>query len=509
MSTDPNRGSDRPEPSTKAGGGASGEPRSGPVVWGEDTIAAISTAVGTGAIGIIRLSGPDALRLAESAFRAERAKPLQPEETYTLRYGHVVDPSTGEVVDEALLAVMRKPRSYTREDIAELHCHGGVAAQRTVLRLMVRLGARLAEPGEFTRRAFLNGRIDLAQAESVAAIVVARSSASLRASVRQLDGGLSDRLRAIRRELVALLARIEATVDFSDEDVDELDWDSLVEGLTCAQKDLLRLLSTAFVGRVLEQGVRTAIVGKPNAGKSSLLNALLMRERAIVSDRPGTTRDTVEELMEIGGIPIHLVDTAGLQTTGDHVEQLGVERSVRAMEQADLVLAVIDLSTSRDEADKELLRGADPARWIVVGNKKDLVRDAAEGLARLSGDLGMAGPAPAGGGRQQGQNMRACAVSALTGEGIDGLRGMIQEIVAGGDVVHLEEPILASERQRVLVDEAAASTGAALAGASRKEDEELVCEDIRMAVQALGRITGEDLTPDLLDEIFSRFCLGK
>jgi tRNA modification GTPase len=179
------------------------------------------------------------------------------------------------------------------------------------------------------------------------------------------------------------------------------------------------------------------------------------------------------------------------------------------MEQADLVLAVIDLSTSRDEADKELLRGADPARWIVVGNKKDLVRDAAEGLARLSGDLGMAGPAPAGGGRQQGQNMRACAVSALTGEGIDGLRGMIQEIVAGGDVVHLEEPILASERQRVLVDEAAASTGAALAGASRKEDEELVCEDIRMAVQALGRITGEDLTPDLLDEIFSRFCLGK
>lgn len=275
------------------------------------------------------------------------------------------------------------------------------------------------------------------------------------------------------------------------------------------QGDLLRLLSTAFVGRALEQGVRTAIVGKPNAGKSSLLNALLMRERAIVSDVPGTTRDTVEELMEIGGIPIHLVDTAGLRAGGTQVEQLGVERSVKAMEQADLVLAVFDLSTARDESERLLLRGADPQGWVIVGNKIDLVDDKTGALAGLDTYLGEPGAEPGESGRAKRRRWRMCAVSALTGEGVDGLRETIQDIVAGGMGLHLEEPILASERQRVLVDEAAASTGAALAGASRREDEELVCEDIRAAAEALGRITGEDLTPDLLDEIFSRFCLGK
>ena len=486
----------------------------GPASWGDDTIVAISTAMGVGAIGIVRMSGPDAVALAEGAFRPAREQPIQPQETYTLLYGHVVDPESGEAVDEALLAVMRRPRSYTREDVVELHCHGGLAAQRAVLRLMIRMGARLAEPGEFTRRAFLNGRIDLAQAESVAAIVAARSTGALRASVRQLDGGLSDKLRAARRQLIGLLARIEATVDFSDEDVDELDWGSLGEGLVSVQADLLRLLRTAFLGRALEQGVRTAIVGKPNVGKSSLLNALLMRERAIVSHIPGTTRDTVEELMEIGGIPIHLVDTAGIHSGGGHVEQLGIARSVTAMEQADLVLAVIDLSAPWDEADRRLVRDLDVARSIVVGNKSDLVEDEQALLATLAeylaggereaeraGDEGGAGPAESG--------RRSCAVSAVAGDGLDGLRSLIQQVVTGGEEFHLEEPILASERQRVLVGEAFEHAGAALAGVSQGVGEELVCEDIRAAAQALGRITGEELTTDLLDEIFSRFCLGK
>jgi tRNA modification GTPase len=489
------------------------------VTWGEDTIVALSTAVGLGAIGIVRLSGPDAISIAEIAFRPARIKPLQPEETYSLLYGHVVDPQDGQAVDEALLAVMRKPRSYTREDVVELHCHGGVAAQRAVLRLIVRLGARLAEPGEFTRRAFLNGRIDLAQAESVAAIVAARSTGALRASVRQLEGGLSERLRGVRRELVGLLARVEATVDFSDEDLDVLDWGPIVEGLASAQDDLSRLLRTAFVGRVLEQGVRTAIVGKPNVGKSSLLNALLMRERAIVSEIPGTTRDTVEELMEIGGIPIHLVDTAGLRSGGDHVEQLGVERSVRAMEQADLVLAVFDLSAPLGDTDRRLVRSLDPTRSIIVGNKSDLVEGDPARVAKLATYLcdggGQGGVRETEISRNSSQHdadwsgWRACAVSAATGDGVDDLRSLIQEVITGGEGLHLEEPVLASERQRGLVSEAFNGTGAALAGACQLGEEELVCEDIRGAVQALGRITGEELTPDLLDEIFSRFCLGK
>lgn len=477
--------------------------------WVEDTIVAVSTAQGTGAIGIVRLSGPDALAIAEAAFRSVTGKPLDSEESYTLHYGHVVDPRTTEVVDEALLAVMRKPRSYTREDVAEIHCHGGAAAQRAVLRLMVSLGARPAEPGEFTRRAFLNGRIDLAQAESVAAIVAARSTGALRVSLRQLEGGLSERLRDARRELVGLLALVEATVDFSDEDVDELDWGRLAEGLNVVHRGLLRLLETAFVGRALQEGVRTAIVGKPNAGKSSLLNALLMRERAIVSEVPGTTRDTVEELMEIGGIPIHLVDTAGIRTGGDHVERLGVERSVKAMEQADLVLAVFDLCGLRDGAERELVRGACAERWVIVGNKRDLVEDEAEALARLSAHLEGAAVTSGGQPGEAPGRLRVCSVSALTGEGVDDLRSTIQDIITGGGGLHLEEPILAGERQRTLVDQAVQNTAAAMNRAARGEDEELVCEDIRMAAEALGRITGEDLTPDLLEEIFSRFCLGK
>jgi tRNA modification GTPase len=464
--------------------------------WGEDTIVAVSTATGPGAIGIVRMSGPDAVAIARSTFRPARGVPVAPEETYRLSYGYVVDPDDGSHVDEVLLAIMRAPRSYTREDVIEFHSHGGLAAQRAVLRLLVRSGARLAEPGEFTRRAFLNGRIDLTQAESVANIVAARSSGALRASVRQLEGGLSDRLRSLRRELVGLLAHIEATVDFSDEDVDLLDWGSLAEGLASVCGDLEHLLRTAFVGRALEHGVRTAIVGKPNVGKSSLLNALLMRERAIVSDVPGTTRDTVEELMEIGGIPIHLVDTAGMRTGGDHVEQLGVERSVRAMEQADIVLAVFDLSAPWDEADMRVLESLDLARSIVVANKSDLLGanaiDAAENA--IHADAGA---------------RRTCVVSALSGAGLKELRSAIEQIITGGEGLHLEEPLLATERQRVLVDEALGGAVAALAGATEHRDEELVCEDIRAATLALGRITGEDLTPDLLDEIFSRFCIGK
>jgi tRNA modification GTPase len=470
--------------------------------WGEDTVVAVSTAIGAGAIGIVRMSGPEALSIAQSVFRGGHGVTLSPGDSHRLVYGHIFDPCAGEDVDEVLLAVMRAPHSYTREDIVEVHCHGGVAAQRAVLRLLVSSGARLAEPGEFTRRAFLNGRIDLAQAESVAAIVAARSSGALRASLRQLEGGLSDRLRAVRSTLLGLLAQIEATVDFSDEDVDALDWDRLASGLLAARADLDRLLRTAFVGRALEQGVRTAIVGRPNVGKSSLLNALLMRERAIVSDIPGTTRDTVEELLEIGGIPIHLVDTAGIRVGGDQIERLGVERSVKAMEQADLVLAVIDMSRRWDEADRALLQGLDRTRTIVVCNKVDLVEDHRRRMTALTAFLddgateGLAG-------------LQACAVSALTGAGLEDLRELIQKVISGGEGLHLEEPVLASERQRGLVSEAHVRTDAALDGVSRASDEELVCEDIRGAIQALGRITGEDLTQDLLDEIFSRFCLGK
>jgi tRNA modification GTPase len=471
-----------------------------------DTIAAIATAGGPGAIGIIRLSGPEALAVADRAFRPSRGGSIRTVKTFSLTHGHIVDPLTRETVDEVLLAVMRGPRSYTREDVVEAHCHGGALAARTVLRLMVQLGARLAEPGEFTRRAFINGRIDLTQAESVSSIVAARSSGALRASVRQLQGGLSERVRAVRGEIVVALASIEASLDFSDEDVEDVDWCSTRGVLELARGRLAVLLKTAFLGRALEEGISTAIVGKPNAGKSSLMNALVMRERAIVSETPGTTRDTVEDEVEIGGMPIRLVDTAGLRCGGDEVERMGVERSLQALQQADLVLVVVDMSGPVGEDELAVLGSVAGGLAIVVGNKLDLTGAGCREIGALTERVDAANRALGNGISER--KTWVCAVSALTGEGIEGLRNLIEEAVSG-EGVHPEEPILASERQRALVGQAAQRLDDALAAMAGGRGEELVCEDMRAAAEALGRITGEDVGVELLDEIFSRFCLGK
>lgn len=473
----------------------------------DDTIVALSTPPGIGGIGVVRLSGPGATALGRAVFRpgpaasaarrtaaAEAGRdPFSPAESHRLVYGHVVDPD-GHVLDEVLLVSMRAPATYTREDVVEIHCHGGVAAQRAVLRLLCRLGARPAEPGEFTRRAFLNGRIDLAQAESVAAIVQARTETALRAAVRQLDGGLSDRLNEVRAGLVGALAMLEATIDFSDEDVESVDRVLLGAELAQAGGALQQLLATAFLGRMLQHGVRTAIVGKPNVGKSSLLNALLMRERAIVSAIPGTTRDTVEELTEVAGVPLHLVDTAGLRSSDDAVERLGIERSRRALADADLVLAVFDLSGPLAHEDRELLAllGGQPS--LVVGNKVDLATP--EDIDELTHRLAEAGSP-------------VLLVSAETAEGLDGLRAAIADAILGHGGFHLEEPLVATERQRLLVERALQGVAAAEEGIVQGRGEELLCEDLRLAISSLGTITGHDLVPDLLDEVFNRFCIGK
>ncbi|MHB9149038.1 MAG: tRNA uridine-5-carboxymethylaminomethyl(34) synthesis GTPase MnmE [Thermoleophilia bacterium] len=475
----------------------------------QDTIVAISTAVGAGAIGIVRLSGPEAIELGERVFRPRRGPGLKESAPSHVRYGHVIDPEHEVPVDEVLAVAMRAPTTYTREDVVEIHCHGGPAAQRAVLRLLIRLGARPAEPGEFTRRAYLSGRIDLTQAESVAGIVRARTSSALRASVRQLSGGLSQRLRDIRAVLVGGLAQLEAGIDFTEEDIEDLDRESLAEELESPSADIKALLETALLGRALESGVRTAIVGRPNVGKSSLLNALLMRERAIVSDIPGTTRDTVEELIEVAGIPLQLVDTAGLRTSQDIVEQLGVERSHAAIREADLVLVVLDVSAPISAEDVEVFGGLDVRRTIVVGNKRDMIPD---GPSDEAGWREYAKHALLGAPDREGRALegwQSLAVSALTGAGMDELRDAIERVVVGEGGVDLDEPILATERQRALAEEAAASLGAALRGLHDGLSEELVAEDVRGAILALGMITGEELVPDLIDEIFRRFCIGK
>ena len=451
----------------------------------DDTIVAIGTPLGEGGIGIIRLSGPEARpildRLVVPARRGGHG--WQP---WRLTYGHVREPADGAIVDEVLAVWMPAPRTYTRQDVAEIHCHGGYLPLRRVLELCLQAGARLAEPGEFTLRAFLNGRIDLAQAEAVADVARARSRVGLQSAVGQLEGRLSRQVREIRAGLVAALAHLEAAIDFPADEIPAFD---LETALARTGEAIDRLLAGAEQGILYRQGIRTAIVGRPNVGKSSLLNALLGSERAIVTPVPGTTRDTVEETALLGGIPLVLVDTAGIRKTVDPVERLGVERSQRAIAAADLVLLVLDGSeplTADDRAIVDLARGRPT---VLVVNKADL--PSAPGME-----------APFAG-------LSTVHISALTGEGLDGLERTVLETVLGGHVQASEAPLVSRPRHVQALRRAQAHVAAALAAYREGWPEDCLAIDLRGAVSALGEITGETVSEDLLSRIFGEFCIGK
>ena len=455
------------------------------------TIAAISTSLGTGAIGIVRLTGSGAIRICEGLFQSNSGSPLAEADSHTLHYGAIADPDTGTRIDEVLVAVMRAPATYTREDIVEINCHGGPVAQQRILSLLLGRGAGLAAPGEFTRRAFLNGRIDLVQAESVAQIISARTEAGLKVAMSQLDGVLSQEIAGIRVSILESMALVEAAIDFADEDIESMDRGALEKELGVSAARLGDLLETAFVGRVLSEGVRTAIVGKPNVGKSSLLNSLLMRERAIVTEVPGTTRDTIEEIINIQGIPLRLIDTAGLRPVADEVEQIGVERSYRAIREADLVLCLFDGSEPEDDQDRALITSVPPERAIFVLNKCDKFRGQPprfnQGL--LSGE--------------------PVLVSALTRQGLSQLRDRIATLILAGGLPPLEGPIVTHERHKHLLEDSLRSLERARQGLRVGLGEELIAEELRAAVACLGEITGEETVDDLLDIIFRDFCIGK
>jgi len=455
------------------------------------TIAAISTPLGAGAIGIVRMTGPEAVPICGRVFHPAGIQALEAAASHSILYGHIREPQTDELVDEVLVSVMRGPGTYTREDIVEVNCHGGPVAQQRVLTLFLDGGADLARPGEFTKRAFLNGRIDLVQAESVAQIVSARTEAGLKVAMSQLEGSLSRELKKLRLELLQVLAAVEAGIDFSDEDIDSLDRTGTDARLEEIAGEITDLIETAFVGRVLSEGVRTAIVGKPNVGKSSLLNALLMRERAIVTEIPGTTRDTIEEIINVRGIPLRLIDTAGMRPAGDKVEKIGVERSRRAVSEADLVLCLLDGSAREDDHDRALLTSLPAAKTIYVLNKCDKFRGRPPAFNRglLTGD--------------------PVVISALTRQGLKELKGKIAEFVLGGGLPSLEGPIVTHERHRQLLERTAASLGLARQGLRVGLGEELIAEELRAALGSLGEITGEEIVDDLLDVIFHEFCIGK
>ncbi|HBG01704.1 MAG TPA: tRNA uridine-5-carboxymethylaminomethyl(34) synthesis GTPase MnmE [Firmicutes bacterium] len=461
----------------------------------ESTIAAVATPLGEGGIGIVRLSGPEALRIADQIFRGKKGEKLSEIGTYQLRYGKVVDPHTGQMVDEALALVMRAPHSYTAEDVVELQCHGGVVVVQEILSLSLMLGAQAAEPGEFTKRAFLNGRLDLSQAEAVIDIVRSQTRLGLLVAVDQLEGSLSKRIKALQERLYAITAQVEASIDFPEDDLPDVELREIEHSLELSIQELGTLLATADEGKILREGLKTVITGKPNVGKSSLLNTLLNENRALVTNVPGTTRDSIEEVVNLRGIPLRLIDTAGIRESTDLVEQLGVARSLDLLQQADLVLHVLDRSEALTEEDFEVLRRTRNAKRIVLINKVDLAP------VWAMEDLGDVGGSPV-------------LEISLLGDNpgvIQDLADTILHLVGSGQIQRSagSRAVVTRTRHKQALQKAKGSLQESLGTLHAGLPLDLIAVDLYAALEHLGEITGETVRDNVLERIFAQFCIGK
>ncbi|HHU30062.1 MAG: tRNA uridine-5-carboxymethylaminomethyl(34) synthesis GTPase MnmE [Bacillota bacterium] len=459
----------------------------------DDTIAAISTPPGEGGIGIVRLSGPQSFAIARKIISFPRE--IKEPESHRLYYGYVVDPKDNSSIDEALVSFMRSPRTYTREDVVEINCHGGIRPLARTLELVLSCGARLAEPGEFTQRGFLNGRLDLAQAEAVIQIIRAKTDTALRLGMNQLTGGLSSEVKKIRAQLLAVLARIEAAVDFPElHDVEEITRREIGEEVAAAGEEIEALLKTADKGKILREGLLTAIIGLPNVGKSSLLNALLREQRAIVTDVPGTTRDILEESVNIGGIALTVIDTAGIRKTENKVEKIGVERSRAALSRADLVLLITDITRPFAEEEMQLLQSVGERPCIIVANKADLVDDVEERKAAIL---------------RRAAGREVVATAAVRGQGLEELEDRIKQLVFQGEAMASGAVYVTTARHKDALKKAQKALHDLKKALDDKVPVDLLSVDLHNALAALGEITGETAGDDLLNEIFSSFCIGK
>lgn len=457
-----------------------------------DTIAAISTPVGKGGISIIRISGEDAVVVAKRLYRG--SKDLAQVASHTINYGHIVDPDTGAEVDEVMVSVMRAPHTYTCEDVVEINCHGGLMATNRILQLVLSYGARMAEPGEFTKRAFLNGRIDLSQSEAVMDLIRAKTDKSMKVALNQLDGDLSRLIRHLRQDILDVLAQVEVNIDYPEYDaVEEMTTKMLKEKALDIQQRIQALLKTAKQGKVLREGLATAIIGRPNVGKSSLLNTLLHEDKAIVTDVAGTTRDVIEEYVNVDGVPLKLIDTAGIRDTDDTVEKIGVERSKRALDAADLILLLIDSSAPLTAEDCELLTATQGKQRIVILNKTDLPRrvDLDELKKLTDGDA-------------------LIETSIVKHEGMDQLGQQISKMFFNEGIESSQNNVMVTNARHIgLLHQANAALSDVLKGINAGMPVDLVQIDMTRCWDLLGEITGDSYQDELLDQLFSQFCLGK
>lgn len=456
-----------------------------------DTITSISTPMGEGAIGIVRLSGPQAIEIGDILYKGK--KKLSEVETHTINYGHIIDPETNETVEEVMVSVLRAPKTFTREDIIEINCHGGILTINRILELTMTYGARMAEPGEYTKRAFLNGRIDLSQAEAVMDFIRSKTDRASKVAMNQIEGRLSDLIKKQRQSILEILAQVEVNIDYPEyDDVEDATTDFLLEQSKRIKEEINQLLETGAQGKIMREGLSTVIVGRPNVGKSSMLNNLIQDNKAIVTEVAGTTRDVLEEYVNVRGVPLRLVDTAGIRDTEDIVEKIGVERSRKALSEADLILFVLNNNEPLTEDDQTLFEVIKNEDVIVIINKTDLEQrlDVSE-LREMIGDMPL------------------IQTSMLKQEGIDELEIQITDLFFGGEVQNQDMTYVSNSRHISLLKQARQSIQDAIDAAESGIPMDMVQIDLTRTWEILGEIIGESASDELIDQLFSQFCLGK
>ncbi|MGF9851387.1 tRNA uridine-5-carboxymethylaminomethyl(34) synthesis GTPase MnmE [Bacillus paramobilis] len=455
-----------------------------------DTIAAISTALGEGAIAIVRVSGDDAV---EKVNRIFKGKDLTEVPSHTIHYGHIVDLDTNQVIEEVMVSILRAPRTFTRENIVEINCHGGLVSVNKVLQLILAQGVRLAEPGEFTKRAFLNGRIDLSQAEAVMDLIRAKTDRAMNVAINQMEGRLSKLIGRLRQDILETLAHVEVNIDYPEyDDVEEMTHNILIEKATHVRDEIAKILETSKQGKILREGIATAIIGRPNVGKSSLLNSLVQEKKAIVTDIAGTTRDVIEEYVNVRGVPLKLIDTAGIRETEDVVERIGVERSKEMMSQADLVLVVVNYSEALTNEDEDLFRAVQGKDFIVIVNKTDLPQTI--DMERVT---------------ELAAGNRVITTSLIEEQGIDELEKAIADLFFEGAIDSADVTYVSNARHIGLLTQAGKTIGDAIEAIENGVPIDMVQIDLTRTWEILGEITGDTVHESLIDQLFSQFCLGK